>query len=276
MSKSKEIAVPDYLKSMMADGTVQDQTASMQDGAGSVPRLTTKGKTFRFKNGDEEVKAGQSVDVVIVGMNPLHGHAHTYYRDGYTPDASSPPDCSSYDGQFPDPWISNPEHSNCSKCPQQVWGSASSMSGGKAKACKDHKQIFVAKAAEFAKDPDNCTLYLAQVTVNSLKAFGNYGKELASKGFPGPQFVITRLTFDDEASVPKLEFECLGALNEKLGMASHARNTKSEWVRLPTTPSAPKLENKRVLPKTTDLIASSGKDDDEDGTVDVNDMIKNW
>lgn len=274
---SKEIVVPDYLKAMMAEGAVQDQTAQMNVASGGVARLTTKGKTFRFKDGEDEVKSGQSVDLIIVGLHPAAGLSHTFYAEGYSPDSNSPPDCSSMNGVSPDSWITNPVHPNCAKCPNQVWGSAKSMSGGKAKACRDSKQLYVAKAEDFAKDPRKATLYLLQVTVNSLKAFSNYGKELASLGLPGPQFVITRVTFDEEASVPKLEFECLGPLNETLGPVAHERSEKREWDAAASLP--PLSDNKRTLP---DHSIDKGEEDGQASqnanlaAADTDSLINNW
>jgi hypothetical protein len=115
--------------------------------------------------------------------------------------------------------------------------------------------------------------------VNSLKAFGNYGKELAAKGIPGPQFVITRITFDDEASVPKLEFQMIGILNEKLGKASHIRCDKREWeaVKMLPSPSAGN-QSRRALPQ------HPVEDDDDDNTgstasadaKSVDELIDGW
>ena len=274
---SKEIVIPDYLKEMMAVGAVEDTTGQMNVAGGGVARLTTKGKTFRFKDGDDEVKSGQSVDLIIIGLHPAVGLSHTYYADGYTPDSNSPPDCSSMGGMYPDSWITKPVNRTCLDCPNQVWGSAQSMSGGKAKACRDSKQLYVAKAADFAKDAEKATLYLLQVTVNSLKSFSNYGKELHSLGFPGPQFVITRVSFDEEASVPKLEFECLGPLNEKLGPVAHARSQKQEWDTGPALPP-PSGNSKRALPshapeKDDSVIESTNADLD---AVDTDSLINRW
>ena len=273
---SKELAVPDYLKAMMDEGSVQDQTQSMNVAVGGVPRLTTRGSVFRFKNGEDEEQAGREVDVVIVGMSPEHGLAHTYYKDAYNPNSNDPPDCSSMNGVTPDPWINSPQNDVCASCPNQVWGSAKSMSGGKAKACRDSKHLYVARASEFAKNPDECTLYLMQVTVNSLKDFSKYGKELAAAGFPGPQFVLTRLTFDEESSVPKVFFEIMGPLNEKLGRVSWTRSQSKEW----DTPT-PEIshDNKHALPpgqvdEEIPMAESESKANLEE--ADVSDLIENW
>jgi hypothetical protein len=281
---SKEIAVPDYLKRMMAGGEVQDTTSQMLSDAGGVPRLTTKGKTFRFKEGEEEVKAGDSVNVVIIGINPQVGLAHTFYKDAYNPNSNEPPDCSSQNGATPDPWISNPQNDKCATCPNQVWGSAKSMSGGKAKACRDSRQLLVARAQDFGEDPNKATLYLMQVTVNSLRNFSNYGKELAAAGFPGPQFVVTKLLMDEESSVPMVHFEIVGPLNEELGKASWKRSEAREWDIRPALP--PGGNDKRALP-TPEPVDDDGdipSDNDVVATqekanldkADVNELIDNW
>jgi len=270
---SKEIEIPDYLKEMMDSGSAKNDQESMEVASGGVPRLTTKGKTFRFKEGDEEVKSGQSIDIVIMGMCPERGLSHTFYKDGYTPDASSPPDCSSMNGIEPDSWIQSPEHINCIKCPNQIWGSAVSMSGGKAKACKDSKQLYVAKAEDFSKDPINCTLYLLNVTINSLKAFSNYGKELSRAGIPSPCFVITNIEFDDEASVPKLLFRMLGILNKDLGPVANERSKEKEWdskIALPQQPS------KRALPEPEPESNTVIKDTVIEDTDESSDLLDNW
>lgn len=274
---SNEVAIPDYLKAMMADGSVQDQTATMQSDSGGVPRLTTKGKRFRFKEGEEEnVVQEDHVDVVIVGMNPEVGLAHTFYKDAYNPNSSEPPDCSSQNGVTPDGWIAAPQSDTCAGCPNQIWGSAKSMSGGKAKACRDSRQLMVARAKDFSEDPNSATLYLMQVTVNSLRAFSNFGKELAAAGYPSPQFVITRITMDDESSVPKIDFSILGPLNETMGKASWDRSQKKEWV-LPT--ALPSGNNSHALPDPTheqEVPAQSEASKPNLDDTNVDELIDKW
>jgi len=275
---SKDIVIPDYLKDMMAEGTVVNTTQDMEVATGGVPRISTKGKVFRFKEGEDETKEGQEINVIIIGLSPERGLAHTFYIDGYSPDSNDPPDCSSMDGVNPDHWINEPQHENCIKCPNQIWGSAKSMSGGKAKACKDSKHIYVAKAKDFSADADNCKLWLMTITVNSLKAFTNYGKLLASKGIPGPQFAVTKIYFDEDASVPKLEFDLMGMLGEKHGPTAHKRSQAKEWDSGGLAlENKSKGESKRALPKVDEedddipFEKESASDD-----KDVDSLLNDW
>jgi hypothetical protein len=263
-----DIAIPEYMRKMMAEGSAVSNLDGTNVASSGVPRISTKGKLFRLKEGDVETKAGQSINVIIIGMNPEGPKlAHTYYADGYTPDASEPPNCSSYNGSEPDNWIVKPQSKSCFTCPQAVWGSAKSMSGGKSKACKDSKHLYVAMAEEFSKDPENAKLWLLQVTVNSLKNFSNYGKVLQTKGIPGTQFCITTISFNEEASVPQLEFAMVGLLDEKHGKAANDKATKSEWKQISLPSSGPSNRT---------LEAPEPKVTQTDDKSSLNDLVDEW
>lgn len=218
-----DIQIPDYLKELMDSGKVNNEVDILDVQSGGVPRLSTKGKVFRIKDGDNEIKLGNSIDVIILSVTPKIGLAHTYYADGYTVGASAPPDCSSFNGVTPDEHIQFPVNDTCARCPKQVWGSAVSMNNGKAKACKDSKHLYVALAKDFSEG-NNYIVYLLSVTVNSLKAYSNYIKTLKVSNIPSPEFVITRISMDDEASVPKLNFEVMSVLNEDIGTRSFIKH----------------------------------------------------
>lgn len=221
MSGSKKaLAVPDYLK-----GVSGPSADSMATGVGvSVPRVSLKGRKFRFIQGDEEiVHKGDSVDLIIIGVEPEQGLAKTYYKDGYTPSSSDPPDCSSWDGVRPDSWVSSPQSSNCASCPQAMWGSATSMTGKKAKACKESKRLIVVKA-----DDPNGTYYILTVTIASLKALAEYGRQLVKLGNVPYSSVITTVSFVD-SDFPQVEFTATSFLEEEEGLAMIARSQEREW-----------------------------------------------
>jgi len=259
MSKELSPAV----QAMLAKSTVTT-VDEMESGSGGVPRISLKKSKFTAKNGDDEIKLGESIEVVILGITPPHGFSRTYYESGYTAGSADAPDCQSTDSIRPDNFVSSPESEICRTCKQAVWGSAVSMSGGKAKACKDSKRLYV-KLAENLADPD-APVYLLNVTVMSLKPFGAYGKLLANEGIPTPAIAITRLAFDEEASVPKLTFEFVGVMHDTHVGTALALAEDKAWdqvIKKPERPAMPKAEEQPAI----EGEATSKVDDD---------AINNW
>ena len=215
------IQVPDWLKAM---GEQPSDGSSLVSAVASVPRVSLNGKIFKFKDGEEEYKVKDECFVIILGAQPESGLAKTYYKMGYNPDSTEPPTCSSSDGIRPDSWVTEKQADICSQCHNNQWGSAKSMSGGKAKACRESKRLIVVDA----KKGMESTAYILNVTVKGLKALTNYGKQLIKLGVP-MSAVITRLTFEEESSVPILQFDMKMFLNEKLGKQAIERASKREW-----------------------------------------------
>lgn len=252
---TKEIVLPDYLKDMLDDSEMQSPE-SLISATSSVPRVSLKGSKFRFiVDGEEISRTADSIHVVIIGVEPERAMCKTWYKDGYQPDSSDPPDCSSSDGVRPDPWVATPQSDLCAKCEKNAWGSAKSMSGGKAKACRDSKRLIIAVGKELAADPKECTLYILNVTVVSLKSLSQYGKLLVANRVPMAA-AITTISFDEDADHPKLEFEFKGVLKEKMGKAALARAALKEWKEF----SGPALEG----PEKTKQLEHDKDDEDED------------
>lgn len=222
---STEIRVPDYLKKMI--NTESSDGAELVSATGSVPRISLKGMKFRFiVDGEEQKAVKETINVIILGAQPQSGMSKTFYREKYNPNDSGPPDCSSQDGVRPDYWVSNPESPVCATCPQNKWGSATSMSGGKAKACRDSKRLMVVEAGD--EPIDEATIFILNVTVSSLKALSEYGKLLVQNGVPMAS-CITQITMLDDSDYPRIKFDFVGILNEDLCVKSLERAKKREW-----------------------------------------------
>lgn len=235
------IEIPDYLKSMITEGPTGQELITSAGQA--MPRISLKGSQFRFnKDGEEVFKTPNPIDVVIIGVQPESGMAKTFYIDGYKPGDTSPPDCSSLDGVRPDSWVSNPQSPNCASCQYNKWGSATSQTGKKAKACKDSKRLLLT----VPKDPENGTLYMLNVTVSSLKALSEYGKFLVANHLPISS-VITRISMVD-ADFPQISFEFKEILGEEKCKAAIARNQKKEWIDDFTEHSLAGPDNHESLP----------------------------
>jgi hypothetical protein len=224
--ETKEVQVkqetPEYLKKFMS-ANIQD-VASMATSSISIPRLSYRGKRFRFiVNGEEELVKDLTVKVVIIGVEPDPGRfVKTYYDKGYEPGDSAPPTCSSSDGVRPDTWVSDPQSETCARCLKNVFGSAVSRSGGKAKACKDGKILWLAKL----DDPE--THYGLRVPVMSLKNLSEYGKYIHKNGYP-LALVVTELALDDDAEFPRLLFNHVGFVEEAMAEVLIKANAERPW-----------------------------------------------
>jgi hypothetical protein len=192
------IGQPSALATSMAGGLAMGE---------SFPRISIKGARFRIVEGDAEtVLDSTTIDVVIVGANPRL--SKTWYAKAWTPDSEpQAPECFSLDGVSPDPQSTQPQNDLCASCPQNAWGSKVTPQGQQIKACADKKRLAVVSA----DDPTGPT-YLLEVTPAALKGLNQYQKELAHRGI-APEIVRTRVSFDTDASFPKLKFG-FGGFNE--------------------------------------------------------------
>jgi hypothetical protein len=191
------VGVPSALSASLTGGLSSGQ---------SFPRISIKAARFRIVEGDTEtVLDSTTLDVVIVGANPRL--SKTWYAKQWDKDAEpTGPDCFSLDGIGPDPEATEPQNDLCASCPQNAWGSKITPSGQQIKACSDNKRLAVVSA-----DDPSGPVYLLSVTPAALKGLNQYQKELSVRGIP-PEIVKTRVSFDTDASFPKLKFTFGGFL----------------------------------------------------------------
>lgn len=204
------IQVPAHLAGKVGAPSVlaQSLTGGLSTGGDGFPRISIKGSRFRIVDGgDETVLDSTKIDVIIVGANPRL--SKTWYAKAWTPDAEpSAPDCFSLTGVGPHTDSTNPQNDLCASCPQNAWGSKLTPQGQQIKACADQKRLAVVAA-----DDANGPVYLLQVTPGALKGLNAYQKELSTRGIP-PEIVKTTLSFDTDASYPKLAFGFGGFIDE--------------------------------------------------------------
>ena len=172
------------------------------------PKISIKGSQFRVVNGEEETVLDSSINVVIVGANPKL--SKSWYAEDWSEDnQSSTPDCYSLDGIHPSKNSHAIQNDMCVSCPQNAWGSRTTPTGNKIKACVDQKRL----AVVLTEGPFH-QAYLLQVTPASLKNLNAYQKELSMRGIV-PEIVKTRIEFDTLSSFPKLRFSFRGFNNDK-------------------------------------------------------------
>ena len=182
-------------------------TAVLTGAPASVPRISLKQGRFRIREGqDEFVVDSLFLDTVIVGAVPAV--SKLFYAKPWNPgDEPTAPDCHSILGDRPAADSSSPQNDVCATCPKNAWGSKLTPAGKQIKACSDSRRIAVVAA----DDPEK--IYLVSTPAASMKNLTKYTKALAMHG-RNLEDVRTRLTFDEEAEYPLLNFDFAGYLDE--------------------------------------------------------------
>ena len=253
------VVVPDYLKAFATGQQANSDSESMAASSTSVPRVSLRGKKFRFIEGGEEIfTQNDEVDVVILGVTPEAGlFVKTFYINGYTGTSdNAPPTCSSDDGRRPSPWIMDPQSQNCATCEKNRFGSAKSRSGKPAKACRDSKRLWVALPNDVSG-----TVFVLQVPVTSLRELSDYGREFRNFDNVPICSAITTIRMDDDSEFPLLSFKLKGFLTKEEFDITLERNTKKDWMN--TVPAGPAL----AAPAAPSLLPSAAQS--TGNTIDV-------
>lgn len=251
------VQVPTHLAQRVGVPSVLAQSLAGGIGSGeSTARISIKGSRFRIvEGGTETVLDTTNLDVVVVGANPRL--SKTWYAKAWTPDSEpASPDCFSMDGVSPDPSSTEPQNDLCASCPQNAWGSKITPQGKQIKACSDQKRLAVVSA-----DDPTGPVYLLSVTPAALQGLGKYQKELSLRGIPA-EIVRTRVSFDTDASFPKLKFDFGGFLDEAtqqevdtLFGSEEVRQITGE-LRTSAVPAVPKIAApQQVAPKPAPVAA---------------------
>jgi hypothetical protein len=190
--------LPDYLR-----GYESETNDSLITGGISLPRISIRGKQFRFRKDDSEraLALGVPLRVVILGAAPKKGLSKAFYDSSYHDGADDAPACSSSNGVTPDSWAEKPQSQTCATCPHNVFGSGKDQQGNptKGKACADTKQLLV-----IPPDNPDGELWMFRVPPSSLKFLSSYGVNLRRHKIP-IEGVVTEIRFVD-AEYPRVEF----------------------------------------------------------------------
>lgn len=197
-----QVNLPAELMSQFAAFSgADDLNAGVSSG---FPVMSIRGAKWRIAQGGEETPIcmpgtkdlAPFVNVVIMRANPAL--SKTYYEGAFVEGSDAPPACSSNDGIAPLPDSPKKQCDSCAACPQNVWGSKISPSGTKIKACADVRRLAVLPADDLGFSP-----ILLRVPGASLSDLAAYGKALKQRGIPSGA-VVTKLSFDPDASYPKI------------------------------------------------------------------------
>lgn len=214
---SKEIAtlnpkLPAELRALAGQMNADDEWGSGQ--ASGFPVLSTKGKVFHVRRGDElqliHVEGDEDSPAPNIHLSILKTHkgvAKTYFDKVYEPGSEEAPLCYSKDGIAPAEDAEERQAKKCAVCPHNQWGSRITDSGAKGKKCADVKRLAVALPG-MLNDP-----MLLRVPPTSLKVWDNYVKMLQKKGI-NPALVLTKLSFDPSVAHQLFVLKFAGMLPE--------------------------------------------------------------
>lgn len=182
------------------------------------PILSFRGKVWRYRESgetnifeDENGDPVSSIESILVSANPRL--SKIFYLKKYEEGDQEAPDCFSVDGIRPDFGSAHPQSKTCAACPHNVWGSKITEAGKKTKACSDARRVAVALPWQLEELGEDAKPALLRVPAASLADLKTFGEKLGAKGLPYFA-VVTRLSFDREASYPKLTFRPLRVLTD--------------------------------------------------------------
>lgn len=206
------IASTKKLPAHLAALAVQEDWSS--GTTGGFPVISTKGKVFHIKRGDElELVTNDDDEPVsslqVVVLKTHQGVAKTYYEKTYVEGSDDKPTCYSTNGVEPAMDAEQRQAKKCAICPHNQWGSRITEDGNKAKKCSDVKRLAVAPGGQ-VNDP-----MLIRVPPTSLKAWDSYCSMLAKKGL-SPAHVITKISFDPNVAHQLLIFKPVGFITEDM------------------------------------------------------------
>jgi hypothetical protein len=236
----------------------------------SFPRISIRGKQFRFKVEDQEkaLSPGQNLDVIILTANPLNGVAKVYYEKAYVAGESEAPDCSSSNGLYPDMDIAHPQNNMCQGCPQNAWGSGRRADGSpsKGKACSDTKDLFVVLPGHADK-----MFFQIRIPATSLKSLSTLGRKLESKKLAS-YAIVTTLSFAD-TDHPQLVFD-FTKFTDELDYANAKTKFFSDDIQsiISTTVLAPAEEAKIAAPTEPQITAPTEPQQPLDTVSEIQDV----
>lgn len=190
-----------------ADDANDELTAGISSGFGVISyrgrvwRVKYKGEEAIITNDDGDPKA--SLECVMLRSASIL--TKQYYAKQYVEGDDSEPDCFSSDGVKPDAGAPQKQADLCATCPKNAFGSKITDSGKKAKACSDTKRVAIVPYPDLDNEAYGGPLLL-RIPPSALSDLAHYAQKLKAAGLPY-YAVVTKLSFDLEASYPKLKFD---------------------------------------------------------------------
>tara|TARA_R110000764_G_scaffold9184_1_gene29747 strand:+ start:2309 stop:3265 length:957 start_codon:yes stop_codon:yes gene_type:complete len=223
-------------------------------------RISIRNNLFRLLiNGEEISKSNQRhLDVVIVNAS-LSPH-RMFYPEMYKPGVKlAPPVCWSSDSTVPDTDVPEPQHKDCSGCPQNIKGSGANNT----KACRFSRRIAVVMADNIEGDIYQMTLpaqSIFGVGDDTGKPLNQYADYVRANG-EAVGSVVTRLSFDENSSSTKVKFSPKSKLSDEqfeISKEQGATEDSKRAVTLTVAKREPEVKPTEVMDES-DIIEAEKK-----------------
>jgi hypothetical protein len=203
----------------------EDLGAGIQVGFGVIGY---RGKVWSIKWKGQEIPitgrdaGGDIVPLPSIELAVLKAPNHlskVWYEQGWSEDASAPPDCASSNGVVPDVGVPKKQNDICATCKWNAFGSRPAQPGQpqqfKGKACSDNKRLAVVPLGDLNNEQYGGPMLLRvpPASLNDVLAIANTLKQI---GFPYYAAGI-KVSFDMTVSYPRFVFKPIRALTNEEG-----------------------------------------------------------
>lgn len=207
-------------------------------------------------------------NAIVVGM--LTNVSRIFYKEKFDPNKEATlPNCWSNNGDKPEAGASDPQHSNCADCPQNIKGSGET--GGK--ACRYQRRVSL-----LLEGDESGTVYQFNIPAKSLfgKGTGNihpfesYVKFLVNNNM-SPDLVVTNISFDSNAETMELVFSPVREVSDaeyELILAAQERPETEMYTKL-TAAQADGVSKAPKLDKPAPVVTRSEEPEEEEVTEPV-------
>jgi hypothetical protein len=235
--------LPEYLKDVKLDDVTRALT-----GNGGSKRISLRGSKFRMVVNGEEIITSKNEAMNVVIVNAAKNISRQFYAKSYNPnEEATAPDCWSNDSVSPDASIKEPQHHNCTDCPQNIKGSGQ----GDSRACRHRRKLAVVLADDVGGDVYQLELASKSIfgkgELNTMP-FEQFAKYVGSQGY-NLNTLVTEVRFDDNSDVAKVYFRPVKFLSkEEWEIAKRQGDTPAAKNAIITTVAQTDGVTKKALP----------------------------
>lgn len=196
--------IPAYLR-----GALDETTKSLM-GGGNLKRISIEGGVYRMMVNGQEISKNTSRSMNVIFISAAEANSRTFYSGVYVKGAKDMPACWSNDGVKPDDKSKEKQASHCATCPKNIKGSGSTPDS---RACRFNRRAAIALENDIEGGVYAISFPAASIFDNTAGKMGlqSYSRYLGGHGV-NVNAVVTEMTFDTDASTPKIIFTAVRAL----------------------------------------------------------------